>query len=67
MTASAHELPMPHDAEHGTFDENFDELEPDYEAEETNVKGGDYEPAHAATPEVDASSDTAEEKNEEND
>lgn len=72
MVVSAHELPQPHDPENGVFDtdvENVDELEPDYEAEETNAKNGDYEPAHAApaedTPPVDAAPEVPEEKNEE--
>ena len=73
MSVGAHELPQPHDADHGTFDEdveNVDQLEPDYDAEETNSKEGDYTPTHAApaedTPPVEGVLDVPDEKNEEN-
>ena len=52
MNISAHQLPQPHDAVTGSLDSDLtnpgDDLEPDYEAEETNAKVV-YEGLHASS------------------
>lgn len=44
------QLPQPHSPEDGSLEPEdvADDAKPNYDVEETNVKGGDYDAAHAA-------------------